>query len=84
MYEMFCCVLWKWHFCFPASILRKNGLAGPALHGNQQRSAVIHLLLGKVGCAMVQSKIPVPGRPTNRLEQGKGLLRMQKVRVGGY
>ena len=64
-------------FCFPASILRKNGLAGPALHDSQQRSTVIHLLLGVVWSAMVQSKLPVPGRPTNRLKQGKGLLRMQ-------
>ena len=44
---------------------------------SQQRSMVIHLLLGVVKCAMVQSKLTVPGRPTNRLEQGKGLLRMQ-------
>ena len=49
-------------FCFPASILRENGLAGPALHDSQQRSTVIHLLLGGSG---VQSKLPVPGRPTN-------------------
>ena len=58
-------------------ILRKNGLAGLALHDNQQMSTVIYLLLGVVGCAMVQSKFPVPGRPANRLEQGKGPLRMQ-------
>ena len=30
-----------------------------------------------VGFAMLQSKLPVPGRPTNGLELGKGLLRMQ-------
>ena len=64
-------------FCFPVLILRKNGLVGPALHDSQQKSTVIHLLLGVVGCAMVQSKLPVPGRPTNRLKQGNGLLRMQ-------
>ena len=27
-------------------MLRKNGLAGPALHDSQQRSTVIYLLLG--------------------------------------
>ena len=55
----------------------KERTGGPALHDNQQRSTVIHLLLGTVGCAMMQSKFPVSWRPTNRLEQSKGLLRMQ-------
>ena len=34
--------------CFDP-ILRDNGLAGPALHDSQQRSTVIHLLLGVGG-----------------------------------
>ena len=31
---------------------------------------------------MVQGKLPVPGRPTIWIQYGKGLLRLQLVRVG--
>ena len=37
---------------------------------------------GWLGGAMVLGKLPVPGRPTIWIIVGKGLLRLQSVRVG--
>ena len=38
--------------------------------------------MGRSGGAMALGKLPVPGRPTIRMVEGKGVLHLQQVRVG--